>query len=44
VRVLLFSSLFPNAVQPQHGIFVETRLRHLLATGEVEAHVMAPVP
>ena len=27
-----------------HGIFVETRLRHLLTTGEVETQVVAPVP
>jgi glycosyltransferase involved in cell wall biosynthesis len=44
LRVLLFSTLFPNSVQPSHGIFVQTRLRHLLATGEVDARVVAPVP
>jgi len=27
-----------------HGVFVETRLRHLLATGQARAHVIAPVP
>lgn len=43
-RVLLFSTLYPNAVRPGHGIFVETRLRHLLLSGEVEAKVLAPVP
>jgi hypothetical protein len=31
-------------VRPSHGIFVETRLRHLLASGEVETRVIAPVP
>jgi glycosyltransferase involved in cell wall biosynthesis len=44
LKVLTFSTLFPNAEQPHHGIFVETRLRHLVASGEVEARVMAPLP
>jgi glycosyltransferase involved in cell wall biosynthesis len=29
---------------PQHGIFVENRLRHLVAGGEVASLVVAPVP
>jgi teichuronic acid biosynthesis glycosyltransferase TuaC len=44
MKVLLFSSLYPSAVRPIHGIFVETRLRELLKTGEVQARVVAPVP
>jgi len=44
LRILTFSSLFPNAVQPQHGIFVETRLRHVVATGQIESRVVAPAP
>lgn len=44
LRVLTLTSLYPNAVQPRHGIFVEERLRQLEATGEIESHVMAPVP
>lgn len=44
MKILLFSSLYPSAVRPIHGIFVETRLRELLKTGEVEAKVVAPVP
>ncbi len=44
MKVLLFSSLFPSAAQPVHGIFVETRLRELLKAGEVQAKVVAPVP
>jgi len=44
IRILLFSTLFPNAAQPAHGIFVENRLRHLIASGEVQATVVAPVP
>jgi len=44
IRTLLFSTLYPSSVRPNHGIFVETRLRHLLASGEVETYVIAPVP
>lgn len=44
MRVLLFSSLYPSEQRPIHGIFVETRLRELLKTGQVEARVVAPVP
>ncbi len=44
IRTLLFSTLFPSSVRPVHGIFVETRLRELLKTGEVETKVVAPVP
>lgn len=29
---------------PQHGIFVAERLKHLLASGEVDVTVIAPVP
>lgn len=44
VRTLLFSTLYPSASRPIHGIFVETRLRELLKTGAVETRVVAPVP
>lgn len=44
LRLLTFSTLFPNEQQPNHGIFVENRLRHLVATGEATAVVLAPVP
>ncbi|MCG8691169.1 MAG: glycosyltransferase family 4 protein [Minwuiales bacterium] len=44
MKILTFSTLFPNAVRPAHGVFVENRLRHLLAAGGVEATVVAPVP
>ncbi|WP_037471925.1 glycosyltransferase family 4 protein [Simplicispira psychrophila] len=44
MKILLFSSLYPSSVRPIHGIFVETRLRELLKTGEVQAKVVAPVP
>lgn len=44
LKILLFSTLYPSAVRPIHGIFVETRLLELLKTGEVQAKVVAPVP
>ncbi|MDN3920456.1 glycosyltransferase family 4 protein [Roseateles violae] len=44
LKTLLFSSLYPSSVRPGHGIFVETRLRELLSSGEVETRVVAPVP
>ena len=44
MKVLLFSSLYPSTVRPIHGIFVETRLRELLKTGQVQTKVVAPVP
>jgi teichuronic acid biosynthesis glycosyltransferase TuaC len=44
IRVLVFTTLYPNAAQPRHGVFVETRLRQLLGAGQVEARVLAPVP
>jgi glycosyltransferase involved in cell wall biosynthesis len=44
MKLLTFSTLFPNTVKPSHGIFVETRLRYLLGSGKVESKVVAPVP
>ncbi|MGH8642709.1 MAG: glycosyltransferase family 4 protein [Burkholderiales bacterium] len=44
MKILTFSTLYPSVVRPGHGIFVETRLRHLLASEQVESRVVAPVP
>lgn len=44
LRLLTFTTLFPHVGLPNQGIFVENRLRHLLASGGVEATVLAPVP
>jgi glycosyltransferase involved in cell wall biosynthesis len=44
MKILTFTTLYPHAARPSHGIFVETRLRHLLASGKVESKVVAPVP
>lgn len=42
--MLTFSTLYPSSVRPGHGIFVETRLRELLGSGQVDVRVVAPVP
>jgi glycosyltransferase involved in cell wall biosynthesis len=42
--VLTFTTLFPNAVVPGHGIFVQTRMRMLCARHPVDVQVVAPVP
>jgi len=44
IKVLTITTLYPNAAQPSHGIFVENRLRNLAETGEVLLRVVAPVP
>lgn len=44
IRLLTFSSLYPNTRMPRHGIFVHTRLRQLLDSGRIQARVVAPVP
>lgn len=44
MNILTFTTLFPNKAQPNNGLFVETRLRHLVASGQVRSRVVAPVP
>ena len=44
MRILTFSTLYPNAAQPSHGVFVENRIRHLVASGAASVQVVAPVP
>jgi teichuronic acid biosynthesis glycosyltransferase TuaC len=44
MKILTFSTLYPNALEPTHGIFVENRLRHLARAGATEMRVIAPVP
>lgn len=44
LRVLTFTTLYPNAARPNYAVFVETRLRNLVASGEATALVLAPVP
>ncbi|MGC2522631.1 MAG: glycosyltransferase, partial [Stellaceae bacterium] len=44
MQILTFTTLYPSASRPQHGIFVETRLRKLVESGSVAARVVAPCP
>ena len=44
MNLLTFSTLYPSGERPTHGVFVETRLRQLVATGHVTSTVLAPVP
>lgn len=44
LSLLTYTNLFPNARQPRHGIFIERRLRYLMAGYPVSARVVAPVP
>lgn len=44
MRLLTFSTLFPDSTRPNFGVFVENRLRHLVATGAASSTVLAPVP
>lgn len=43
-RILTFTTLYPSASRPEHGVFVENRLRHLVSTNRITAKVVAPVP
>jgi glycosyltransferase involved in cell wall biosynthesis len=43
MRILVFSSLYPNGAMPQHGLFVQRRVEAVARAG-VQARVVAPVP
>ena len=44
MKILTFTTLYPNAAQPAHGVFVAERLRHLRAHTDFGSQVIAPVP
>lgn len=44
MRILTFASLFPNSLDPTHGIFVYQRSAHLAGKRENEVIVVSPVP
>jgi len=44
LNILTFSTLFPNAVAPHHGIFTETSLRQQRRDYPLRSVVVAPVP
>jgi teichuronic acid biosynthesis glycosyltransferase TuaC len=41
VKVLVFTTVFPNAAQPLHGLFVAERVRHAAALADIR--VISPV-
>ena len=44
MKVLTITSLYPNCLQPRHGIFVKLRFDHLEQLPEFSHKVIAPVP
>lgn len=42
LRVLVFTTVFPNQAQPVHGLFVAERIKHLARVADLR--VLAPVP
>ena len=44
IKLLVITTLYPNQNQFRHGIFVENRVKSLVASGKTEALVIAPVP
>jgi glycosyltransferase involved in cell wall biosynthesis len=44
VPIVTFTTLYPSVALPNHGVFVENRLRHLVSTGAATAQVVSPVP
>jgi teichuronic acid biosynthesis glycosyltransferase TuaC len=44
LRVLTFTTLFPNSVQPVHGIFIYQRMLHVARRPGSTVHVVSPVP
>ncbi len=43
LRVLTLATLFPNAIRPNFGVFVERQTLGLAALGDVEVRVVAPI-
>ncbi len=43
LRVLTLATLFPDATQPNFGVFVERQTSGLAALGDVEVRVVAPI-
>jgi teichuronic acid biosynthesis glycosyltransferase TuaC len=44
MRILAFSSLFPNSADPDHGIFVYRRVSYIAEIPGVDVEVIAPLP
>ena len=44
MKVLVFTSLFPNSVQPNHGVFIEERVARVARLPGMSLRVVSPVP
>lgn len=44
MRILTFTRLWPSSAMPEHGVFVEERMRRVAALPDTELEVVAPVP
>lgn len=44
MKILTLTTLYPNNIKSNHGVFVEQRLRNLLKIDGISAKVIAPVP
>ena len=44
MKILVFTTLYPNKEQIRHGIFIEQRIRQLKEKQNIEVKVVAPVP
>jgi len=44
VKILVYASLYPNRVWPNHGVFIQERMTRVAQAPGVELRVMAPVP
>ncbi len=44
IDLLTYTSLYPNSIQTRHGVFIENRIRQLVASGKISSRVLSPVP
>lgn len=44
MKVLVFTSAYPNNIWPNHGVFVKERMSHLARLNGCKVKVIAPVP
>jgi teichuronic acid biosynthesis glycosyltransferase TuaC len=44
VKILVFTTLFPNNIWPNHGVFVKERMSAVARLDDCEVRVIAPVP
>ncbi|MEO1243586.1 MAG: glycosyltransferase [Pseudomonadota bacterium] len=44
MKFLVFTTLYPNAAMPTHGVFVENRLRAYVKKYRADIKIIAPVP